>query len=115
MAGGLLPIEIITGTDFVKTLQWKANGQLVNTTGYTGRMQLRPDARSNIVLYELNSTNGGITFDPVAGTIKLLIPKAVTTTFTLATAQYDFHTIDAFGLEQYLFGGPVRIIQGVTR
>jgi hypothetical protein len=53
------------------------------------RMQLRDKINSPVVLYELNTENGGIKFDTSNYTISLYIPDSGTAEFKFTTAVYN--------------------------
>lgn len=50
----------------------------VNLTGYSARMQVRPEVESDTVLVELTTENGRITLGGVNGTLLMQIEAAIT-------------------------------------
>lgn len=74
--------KVDQGADFDVTLVLKdGNGDLVDVTGYSGKMQLRKNVGADVAL-ELNSTpgtgvNGTITFGGTDGTVALHVEDDV--------------------------------------
>jgi len=62
-------------------------------TGFTARMQIRPDKTSTEVIHELTDGGGGITFDLASAAVLLEIEAADTTLFDFRTAVYDLEVI----------------------
>jgi hypothetical protein len=60
----------------------------VDMTGYTAKMQIRPNADSSTLIYEMTTSNGGITIDNTTKKITLFIPSTVTSTFNFTSAVY---------------------------
>jgi hypothetical protein len=60
----------------------------VDLTGYTAKMQIRPNVDSSTLIYEMTTSNGGITIDNTNKKITLFIPATVTSTFNFTTAVY---------------------------
>lgn len=88
---------------------------LVNLTGFTGRMQIRPTAASPVILRELTTANGGITLGGVNGTIALFISAANTAALAAGSYVYDVNLIGADAkVNKPLFGNFVVRAQ-VTR
>ncbi|HQJ20901.1 MAG TPA: hypothetical protein PLQ61_06880 [Bacteroidales bacterium] len=77
-------------------------------------MQIR-SIKDNSLLVELTVANGGITIDPTASTVTLLIPTAVTSLLEESKGNpYDFLLIDGDGEGYPIFKGAIDIIEGVT-
>ncbi len=65
------------GVDWTRVLSYKqADGQPVNLTGYTARMQVRSHPSSNIAILDLTTQNGGIAIDGPTGVITLTVTHA---------------------------------------
>ena len=94
------------GSTFTRTLTWKDSGDSpVDLTGYTARMQVREDWKSDTPLVlELTTSNGRISLGGVAGTITLSISAADMTEVTAKTFVYD--------LEMVLGTTVSRLVQG---
>lgn len=121
MSAGIYDFEIEQGATLTRVFTWttgttgcNATTTPVNLTGYTARMQIRPNVNSSTVLFEANTTNGYIVLGGSAGTITLTIPAADTATFTFARAVYDLElTIGATVTR--LLQGTVVLSREVTR
>lgn len=88
----------------------------LDLTGYTARMQLRSNAGSDVVLLELNTTNGGIAINPSTGTISLLITAAQTQAMDFSNAVYDLQLTAADGVTvTRLVEGSISVEPGVTQ
>lgn len=86
-----------------------------NLTGYTARMQIRPDIDSNVVLLELSTANGKISIDGPAGQIKPALTDVETAAITWTSGVYDLELIAPGGDVQRLLKGPVEVDPEVTR
>lgn len=95
---------------------WKPVLTLRDTdlTGYTARMQIRPDIDSDTVLLELTTSNG-ITIDGPAGQITLHLTDVETTALDWREGVYDLELIAPSGDVQRLLKGPVEVDPEVTR
>lgn len=69
----------------------------VDLTGYTGRMQVRADDRTNTLVETLTTENGGLTFGGVAGTITFYLSDAATEAITADDNVYDLEIIEPGG------------------
>jgi len=89
----------------------------VDLTGYSTRMQVRPDYASATVLLELTPANGRITITPASGKLDLYISDADTAalTFTDTPAVYDLELIEPGGDVIRLLKGTVTLSPEVTR
>ena len=66
----------------------------VDLTGFTGRMQLRSDIDSTVVIAELTTANGGVSIDNTLKNITLMISSGTTATFNFITAVYNLELSD---------------------
>jgi len=89
----------------------------VDLTGYSARMQVRPDYASATVLVDLTVANGGITITAAAGKISLYISAADTSAlaFTDTTAVYDLELIEPAGDVIRLLRGSISLSPEVTK
>lgn len=90
----------------------------IDLTGYTARMQIRPDYASTTVLVELTTENARITITPAAGTIALYISDTDTSAlaFADAPAVYDLELVPpAPGDVIRLLRGTVTLSPEVTK
>lgn len=95
---------------------WKPVLTLRDTdlTGYTARMQIRPDIDSTEILLELTSGDG-ITIDGPAGQITLHLTDTETAALDWCEGVYDLELIAPGGDVQRLLKGPVEVDPEVTR
>ena len=98
-------LKIEQGSTLRQPFIWKAGGVPVNLTGWTGRMQIRPDVASSTVYATLTTANGGIVIDGASGTFSLYMAAPQTAALSFDTAVYDIELIA-------LNGDVIRIIQG---
>jgi hypothetical protein len=104
MLAGLLDIEIEQGATFnLVFLYQDENGDAINLTGMTARMQLRRQYNSPTALLSLTTENNRITIDASLGKITLNI-SATDTTPLSGSGVYDLELIN----------GPIvnRILEG---
>lgn len=88
---------------------------LVDLTGFTARMQIRPTAASSIVTRELTSANGGITLGGIHGTITLTINAADTAAIPAGSYVYDVNLTGADGKVNKPLYGTFQVRAQVTR
>lgn len=95
MAAKKLKLVIEQGATFRKVLTWKTGTPPVpvDLTGFRGKMQVREELDSSVVLLNLTTENGGLIFGTTDGTMTMYIPASVTTTINWETAVYDFFVI----------------------
>jgi hypothetical protein len=96
-----LHIEIDKGSTFRHRFIWETGATEstalpVDLTGSTARMVIRASVTDATSLYELNTTNGGITLDAIGG-IDLFISAADSTAFNFTKAVYGLEIIDNAG------------------
>ena len=98
-------INILQGSDkhIVLTLK-NDDGSVINLTGYTANMQVRPRINSKNILDELTTTNNRIDIEADDGRIILKFPNGVSTNYDFENAVYD--------VEVYAGGRARRLIQG---
>jgi hypothetical protein len=89
--------------------------QPIDLTGYTGRMQIRPDIDSATIIAELTTANGGVLIDNTLKTITLTMPSATTTSFTFTSAVYDLELVSAGNQVTQFCGGVMTLFKEVTR
>ena len=111
-----LNFSIKKGQTFRKHLQFfePDNVTPVNMTGWRARMQGRPEPGSDILLFDINTENGGITLDPISGDIDLYLSDEEVDTFTWDKCYHDFKFYDPNGDEYYLFEGTFTLRTRVT-
>jgi len=116
MSAGKLDIYIEQGATFQAQLIWKdALEALIDLSGYTARLQIRPKIASDILYIDLNTENNGIVLGGAAGTIDMSIAAVVTEAITWLRAKYDLELIDGSGFVTRLVEGDVTISFNVTK
>lgn len=107
---------ILQGATFERVLKWKADGSLVNLTGYSARMHIRPTAGSNTLTLALTTgADGRITLGGSAGTITLSISATDTAAINAGRYVYDLELVSAGGIVTRLLQGIVTVSANVTR
>lgn len=103
------------GATFSRVIKWKADGTLVNLTGYTARAQIRPTAASATTTLSLTTENGRIALGGSAGTITLSISATDTAAIAAGRYVYDLELVSAGGIVTRLLQGVVMVSANVTR
>lgn len=106
---------IPAGASFTRVIRWKADGDEVNLTGYTARMQIRPTAASATTTLSLTTENNRITLGGTAGTITLSISATDTAAIAAGRYVYDLELVSAGGIVTRLLQGVVTVSANVTR
>jgi hypothetical protein len=128
MAAGRYSFVVEQGSTFNIELQYKdSNGNPVNLTGYSGKMQIRSNyADNNPTTYvtlssSLNPDGTGLNFagssginPPTSGTIGVIISAATSSALTFATAKYDLE-LTSGSIVTRLIEGDVQLSKEVTR
>jgi hypothetical protein len=93
---------------------YKINNQAVNLTGYTARMQVRPDYTSQTLIVNLSVGNGIVITGPT-GAIAITINAAETATISAGTYLYDVELVAPDATVQRLLEGKFVVTPEVTR
>lgn len=116
MVAGTYNFTIEQGSDFVRTLTWKDDADvLINLTGYTARMKIKTAVGGTQIISLTQAA--GITLGGAAGTIVITITAAQTTAFTVAdflTAVYDLELVSGAGFVTRLIQGRATLSPEVT-
>jgi len=115
MQPGQLDFLIPKGSTFSRTLTYKVNGSAVNLTGYTARMQARPNHKSTTVVLDLTTANSKITLGGTTGTITLNLTATETSAITQTTLVHDLELVSAGGEVTRLVEGQIVLTPEVTR
>lgn len=119
-------IDFFQGSTFSLNLTVKnVNGALMDLTGYTARMQIRPTYSSATVTESLSSANGEITINTVTSVMSLQLAAARTANISVdmnagsipprTKYVYDLELLDpGVGVTKLLFG-EVTVYGEVTR
>jgi hypothetical protein len=89
--------------------------QPVPLAGLTARMQLREKLLSESVIYELNTSNGGIVFDEEYMTITIAVPDNITESFNFISGVYTLELQYPNGDTSTFAKGSVSLEKEVTR
>lgn len=104
------------GATFRYKFVWKdAKKRLIDVTGFTARMHIRPAVDSVTVLVTLNTEVSGITLGGTAGTVSLYLSDEDTAAFTWTSGVYDLELVSPLGEVFRLVGGTVTVSPEVTR
>lgn len=114
MLAGLLDLSIEQGATFNLIMTYQdENGDPIDLTGMTARMQLRRQALSQLPLISLTTENGRITLGGVTGEIILNISATDTEELT-GSGQYDLELVNGPTVNR-LIEGSFKICDEVTR
>ena len=103
------------GATFSRVIRYSKDGDEVNLTGFTARMQIRPTAASATTTLSLTTENTRIALGGVAGTITLSISATDTAAITAGRYVYDLELVSAGGIVTRLLQGVVTVSANVTR
>ena len=108
-------LTINQGTDYVHTFIWKdENGDLIDLTSYTAKMQIRPNCGDGTLTLELSTVNGRISLGGTAGSIGLSISNSDTEALNFVQEVYDIELTDGGGTVTRLVSGKVYLSKEVT-
>jgi hypothetical protein len=108
-------LEIDAGATFTdQVIFYDSAGALVNLTGYTAAMKIRPTAESDAVSLSLTHS-AGITLGGVAGTVTFTLTAAETTALASGNFVYDLKVTSAGGVATRLIEGNVTVNVDVSR
>lgn len=106
---------VYQGSTFIANFQWNNNILYVLDSNCKVDMQIRPDAKSDIVICEASTTNNKITIDEANGIITIKIPATETEEFKFDKAVYDIELEFANGDRFRIVQGTMSLNLGVTR
>lgn len=113
---GLYDLTINKGETLELPITYKdENGQPINLTGYTARLQVRERHDSATILLELTTENGGITIDGPAGTLTLHLSAAASAALGWERGVYDLEIASPSGTVTRLLEGAALTTPEVTR
>lgn len=116
MPAGLHNITIEKGATFRITFTWRdSDGDLVDLTGYTARMQIRRSISYATADVSCTTENSKIALGDALGTVQITIPASETEDLAFTTGVYDLELIDADDFITRLVEGSVAIKPEVTR
>lgn len=83
-------IIVEQGATFDVPMTWQdAEGDLIDLTGWTAKLQVRDYPGSGDVLLDMNTENGQIVLGGAEGTIRLLLSMAETAALTFDNGKYQ--------------------------
>lgn len=108
-------LVIKKGADFSFKFIWKgSDGNPINLTGYTARMQIREVITDASPIISLTDPTD-IVLGGVAGTVELIITNAVTGALAISCGVYDLEMINPSSNVRRLLEGNVSVDDEVTR
>ena len=116
MAAGRYNIKIEQGATFRFEIVYRdSNSAIVNLTGYTARMQIRPIPSSATILVNASTANGKIVITPLLGQIVVSLTATETAALDFTSARYDLEIEASNGTVTRLIEGVVTLSPEVTR
>jgi len=116
MAAGTYNFIIEKGTTFTRTVTWTdSEGDPIDLTGYTARMQGRASMDSTTTLFSLTSPSTGISIPtPANGALIITLTDTQTTNLPCGGV-HDLELVSPSGTVTRLFQGSFDISNEVTR
>jgi hypothetical protein len=116
-------LAVYKGSSFIERFNLTVDGLPFESDGWKARMQIRETIESTVVVIELTTENGGISFVKTNDTegklvsteLKLYIAPAVTEAINVQSGVYDIELVDASGDIGRLLEGSVVFNPEVTR
>jgi hypothetical protein len=109
-------LVIEQGTDFSHTVSLQnSDGTVFVLTGYSAKMQIRPNLGSATLHLELSTANGRIVPNALAGQLTLSLSNAVTSALTFRSAVYDLEITSGAGVVTRVMQGNVTLSLEVTQ
>lgn len=106
------PLTIEQGSTFQKQLRWKVDGQVMNLTGYTAKMQARKNY-GGAVGFELSTANSRILLGGAGGTVSLEMAPDETAALPVGNFVYDLE-LTTGGVVRKLIRGTVVVVPEAT-
>jgi hypothetical protein len=102
------------GATFSKQLTWDIDGEPVDLTGFTAKMQVREKYTSTTKILDLTTQNGGILLGGDEGTIQIEVSATTTSTIIPKNYLYDLELISSSTVTR-LIEGKFMVTPEVTR
>lgn len=116
MSAAVYNFEVLQGTSLVKSIVWKdSEGNPVNLTGYSARMQVRETVDSDEVLLELSTVLGNIQLTPLTGKVTLVFSPDDTSGAVWTRGKYDLELTSPSGFVTRLIQGKFTLSKEITR
>lgn len=115
MAAGIYNFTIEQGATFTKAFTWKDDdGNPVNLTGYTARMQCRASIGSTATIFSYTTPSANLSIPtPANGTIALVISATDTSNFPVGGV-YDLELVSGATVTR-LLQGTISLSGEITR
>lgn len=116
MTAGIYNFTIEQGATFTRDFVYRdSNNAVVNLSGYTARMQIRPSKDSDTVLVEATTANGRLVLTPGQGKITLTLSATETDAAGFDVGVYDLEIESSSGVVTRMIEGSVIFSKQVTR
>lgn len=113
---GKYDIAIEQGATWTLNLTYRdGDNNLVNLTGYTARMHIRPFARSKTLILERSSAESTMILGGALGTLQVKATADETAALPPGSAVYDIELYSPGGSTIRLLEGEVQVSAEVTR
>ena len=108
-------LTIEQGATFTdESLLVDADGEVIDLTGYTARMDIKADIADTDPVISLTTDNGRIIITPSAGSVLLYLDPAETAAISIERGVYDLEVVSAGGDVTRLMQGAVVVDLNVT-
>jgi hypothetical protein len=115
MPAATYDFTIEQGATLIKPIVWKdSDGDPVDLTGYSARMQMRRNY-STPVLLQLTTGAGNLVITPSTGTVTMVFDAALTESITWLRAKYDLELESSVGVVTRILEGDVTISREITK
>jgi hypothetical protein len=115
MTAGIYNFTLDQGSVWDLEIEYQdPDGDPINLTGFTARMQLRKDYNSAVVDLTLTTGGGGIVITGATGTIDISVTAAQTEVLDPAFYVYDLELISGSNISR-LIQGQITVAEQVTR
>lgn len=114
MNPGRYNITVYQGTTFTLSPSWFIDNIVVDVTGYSAKVQVRPEADSSTVIVELSTANGRITVNGALGQFNWTLTPSETTALAAGNYVYDFNVTSGGGVVTKLLQGAFIVVDSVT-
>lgn len=114
MQPGRFNFNLTQGDTFSTAPAWKINGNYVNVTGYTAKMDLKIAPTSTSTIFELSTENGRITTGTTDGKFTLNITSTDSATIPPGNYVYDLDITSPGGVVTTLLTGGFSVTAQVT-
>ena len=116
MNPGRYNITVYQGTTFTLSPSWLIDNVVVDVTGYSAKVQVRPEADSSTVVVELSTANNRIAVNGALGQFNWVLTDTETAAASLPAGNYvyDFNVTSGGGIVTKLLQGAFIVVDSVT-